>query len=252
MLDVPSGSIYFWMYTQGLKHVDILEIERACTRACKDIRPKDYENYWNGYHRSDLYAGPGKDDIWLLGKHRELRSQGRKFDELSYYDYPVHPYTGMPEVQIRWVPCNQDNKPMIKWGQGCMTMADCVAYPGQRYLAENLKGTQLIVVDCDGNHEDPWDWETIRFLGKFKQLTHTIEKPGFDECPSFHLTFRTDRIIPTMHFPESHIDIVGNRRNSLRYWKNKEWNGMQPAYMTAAIWDELRKYIRYRKEKAYV
>ncbi len=251
MVTVPNESIYFWMYEQGLKHVDLHEIELACLNADKYIRQKDYENYWNGYYRSDLYCGPGRDDIWMLKKHRDLAATTKVFEQLSYFEYPVHPYAGMPEVNNRWVPCNNDNKPMIKWGNGCMTLADCVAYPGQKYLAENLKGTQMLVIDCDGNHGDPWDWDTIEFLGKFKDITHCIKKPGFMISPSFHLTFRTDRIIPTMHFPYAHIDIVGNRRNSLRYWKNKEWNGKEPVYMTSDIWDVLRDYIKARKEKAH-
>lgn len=261
MIQVPSDSIYFWMYEQGLKHTDLHNIELACMSAGKSIRPKDYENYWNGFHRSDLYHGPGSDDIWMLKKHREIKSESSQFEDLAYYDYPMHPYTGMPEVKNRWVPCSKDNKPMIKWSQGCMTMADCVSYPKQEYLAENLKGTQMLVIDCDGNHGDPWDWETICFLSKFQEMTHVIYKPLEDDrewpcenawihSPSFHLTFLTDRIIPTMHFPHAHIDIVGNRRNSLRYWKNKKWNGVQPAYMTTEIWNELRDYIKYRKEKA--
>ena len=252
MIEIPRDSIYFWMYEQGLKHIDLHSIELACWSVGKDIRPKDYENYWNGFHRSDLYCGPGSDDIWMLKRHREIKSESKQFEELAYYDYPVHPYTGMPEVKNRWVPCSIDNKPMIKWSQGCMTMADCVAYPSQKYLAENLKGTQMIVIDCDGNHDDPWDYETINFLSKFQNTTHCIWKPAsvMEASPSFHLTFRTDRIIPTMHFPYAHIDIVGNRRNSLRYWKNKKWNGVQPIYMTTGRWNELRDYIRYRKEKA--
>ena len=249
-MEVPSGSIYFWMYEQGLKHADLHEIEISCLASGKVIRAKDYENYWNGYYRSDLYCSPGKDDIWLLKKHKDIVSESKQFEDLAYWDYPVHPYAGMPEVQNRWVPCSAMNKPIIKWSQGCLSLPDCVAYPGQKYLAENLKGTQMIVIDCDGNHEEPWDYETIEFLKQFKKITHTIEKPGYDDSPSFHLTFKTDRIIPTMHFPYAHIDIVGNRRNSLRYWKNKTWNEKDPVYMTPEIWDELRDYVKHRKETA--
>lgn len=253
MIEIPNDSIYFWMYEQGLKHTDLHRIELSCLQAGKPIRPKDYENYWNGYHRSDLYLGPGKEDIFMLKRAREHVSESKSFESLGYFEYPVHPYAGMPEVSNRWVPCSNDNKPMIKWSQGCMTMSDCVAYPGQKYLAENLKGTQMIVIDCDGNHGDPWDYETIEFLSKFQYKTHCIWKPTpieWEISPSFHLAFHVDRIIPTMHFPYAHIDIVGNRRNSLRYWKDKKWNSMQPASMTPEIWDELRDYIKYRREKA--
>lgn len=250
MVTIPNGSIYFWMYKQGLRHTDLHAIEIACASIGKEIRAKDYSNYWNGYYRSDLYLGPGADDIWMLSKHRTTVHESKEFEELTYTDYPAHPYVGMPEIGNRWVPCNSDNRPMIKWGNGCRTMADCVAHPGQKYLAENLKGTQMIVIDCDGNHDDPWDWETINFLSRYKSLTHCIEKPGYEQSPSFHLTFKVDRIIPTMHFPYAHIDIVGNRRNSLRYWKNKTWNQLQPKEMDPYTWDTIKDYIKYRKERS--
>ena len=250
-----NESIYHIMYSWGLKHISIEEIEAECAAVGKDIRPKDYQNYWNGYHRSDLYRGPGSEDIFKLSRRvpKEVGSSSQFFD-LDYWQYPVHPYdSGIPEVQNRWVPCNKDNKPMIRWGEGCMSLADAVAYKDQVYLAENLKGTRFIVIDCDGNHGDEIDMETVYFLNRWRGHTHCLVKP---ECEnegvplSFHLTFKVDRIIPTMHFPYAHIDIVGNRRNSLRYWKNKEWNHMEPIEMSGARWTELQDYLKYRKEKA--
>lgn len=266
MIQVPEDSIYFWMYEQGLKHVPYDEVELAVTAAGKIIRQKDHDNYWNGYYNSDLYHGPGSEDIFML-KNRgraEFCNPGDMFS-LDYTNYEEHPYSDWyydyPEIKNRWVPCSKDNKPMIKWGNGCMSLADAVAYPGQKYLAENLKGTRFIVIDCDGNHADPWDYETMGFLWHYAHMTHCItkgpqNKPGMlgyfknDIPPSFHLTFMTSKIIPTMHFPYAHIDIAGNRRNQLRYWKDKKWNGVEPAWMTASIWNELREYIKYRKEKA--
>ena len=263
MVDVPSGSIYFWMYTQGLKHVMLQDILNALEHAGKPVREKDVENYWNGWHNSDLYHGDGKEDMFKLTRRKQTWTQG--FFDTPYAMYPEHPYMGvpcMPEVQNRWVPCNKNNKPMIKWSNGCMSLADAKAMPNQVYLAENVKGCKFIVIDCDGDHGDGLDMETILFLRRYKDMTHMLSKPksvceykGYehtcdDEAASFHLTFLTTRLIPTMHFPYAGIDIVGNRHNSLRYLKNKEWNHIQPAYMTADIWQELQDYIKYRKEKA--
>lgn len=261
MIEVPSDSIYFWMYTQGLKQVDIQEIQDACFKAGKEIRPKDFENYWNGFHNSSLYHSSRADDFVLTRKPDKEISSSKDFFNRDYLLYEDHPWCDMPEIQNRWVPCSKDNKPMIKWSQGCMTLSDAVAYKDQVYLAENLKGTQMIVIDCDGNHDVPWDYETMAFLWHYSHMTHCItkgpqNKPGMlghfkdDIPPSFHLTFQVTKIIPTMHFPYAHIDIVGNRMNSLRYWKNKKWNGIKPALMTEDIWKELQKYIKYRKEKA--
>jgi hypothetical protein len=250
VMEIPADSIYFWMYKQGLRHVNINSIILECQRVGKVIRPKDLENYWNGYYNSDLYHNLGKDDIFMLTRS-VLKQKEPDFFSMYYDAYPLHPYIGKPEVENRWVPCNIQNKPMIKWGKGCMSMADAVAYKDQVYLAENLKGTKMIVIDCDGNHGETLDMETMCFLNQFRSMTHTIIKPCDDEIPaSFHLTFKVDRTIPTMHFPYAHIDIVGNQRNSLRYWKNKQWNGMDPAPMNSEIWSSLQRYIGSRKEKA--
>lgn len=254
MIKVPEGSIYFWMYEQGLRHVPLDRIEFAVLQHGKQVRDKDRENYWNGFFRSDLYNGPGQDDIFMLTKQTKIRGNvSQEFLVTGYESYPLHPYLNIPEIQNRWVPCNKDNKPMVKWGNGCMAIGDAVAYKDQVYLAENLKGTKFLVIDCDGNHGETIDYETVCFLNKWRQDTHCIVKPNcqWDGKPlSFHLTFKTSRIIPTMHFPYAHIDIVGNRRNSLRYWKNKEWNHIEPIEMTHKIWSELQGYIKYRKEKA--
>jgi len=256
MIQVPDGSIYFWMYEQGLKHVQRQQIEVACSLASKQIRDKDWQNYWNGFYRSDLYHGPGAEDIFMLKKSGFKNRQGSDdFLTLDYMLYESHPYNGIeyPEIQNRWVPCNKDNKPMIKWGNGCMSLSDAVAYKDQVYLAENLKGTRFIVIDCDGDHGDELDLETMYFLNRWRHETHCLVKPNSESNSvptSFHLTFEVCKVIPTMHFPYAHIDIVGNRRNSLRYWKNKEWNHIEPIEMTGQRWNELQEYIKYRKEKA--
>ena len=257
MLEVPSGSIYFWMYTQGLKQVNENDIASACRAAGVSIRDKDWQNYWNGYYNSDMYHGRGSDDMFMLSRNGMHAGRERPVDFLctEYRNYPEHPYAHNEyQVENRWVPCNKDNKPMIKWGNGCLSLADACAYKSQVYLAENLKGTRFIVIDCDGDHGDELDLETMAFLNWWRDKTHCIVKPGQDENmpASFHLTFETDRIIPTMHFPYAHIDIVGNRRNSLRYWKNKKWNGIAPATMTDIWWQMLQEYIEHRKETVNV
>lgn len=245
----PDGSIYFWMYEQGLRHVPAQTIMDAVYSAGKVIRPKDMENYWSGWYRSSLYKG---NSPWVL--ERPVSSSSKDFMGKEWLDYPVHPWLLNPEINDRWVPCNAFNKPMIKWGKGCMSKADAEAYPNQVYLAENLRGTKMIVIDCDGDHDESLDLETIMFLNRYADKTHCIWKPkmirsyeGYEGGPcipaSFHLTFSVDRIVPTMHFPKCHIDIIGNKENSLRYYKNKRSNGLDPMLMTPEIWEEIKAYI---------
>lgn len=264
MIEVPESSIYYWMYEQGLKHVPLDEIELACHQAGKQIRRKDYENYQNGYANSDMNR-PGLIEHGSQSSVFQFKGVLKtKGYDTTYSSYPDHPYFGRPEISKRWVPCDKHNKPMKPWGQSCDERIDCETLLGCKYVGENMAGTQMIVIDCDGDHDTELDMETIKFLHRYAGLTHCLIKPkkvgeylcpehpyrgGDNELPaSFHLTFFVDKIIPTMHFPKAHIDIVGNKRNSLRYWKNKIWNGIYPAYMNDAVWDDIMAYIKGREE----
>jgi len=261
MLQVPDGSIYFWMYNEGLKHTPIEEIQEACAAAHVDIRPKDMQNWVNGWMRSDRTTGvkPSGNPAFVKGKN---------YFNTELYEYPENPSMAIGERTDCWVPCSSQNKPLIKWSQGCMSKEDAISYYGSCYLGENMKDLHHIVIDCDGDHNG-LHLDTIRFLAKYRDKTHCLNKPkmltdypeyystvmnegGYQEDEfflpaSFHLTFMTDRWIPTMHFPNAHIDIVGNRNNSLRYWKNKWWNKLSPLQLTPEIWNDIRDFIG-RKE----
>lgn len=252
-IEVPEGSLYFWCYTQGLRHVGLEELSSAVRCAGKELRPKDIQNYWNGWYRSDM----DNRDVFTLS-HKVVSASSDYFTT-EYFEYPDHPYVGYPEIENRWVPCNKENKPMIKWGEGCMSKSDAMAWPGQKYLAENTKGTKLLIIDCDGDHSEELDFRTIARLSYYMDKTHCLMKPKliceYEGCEeyiadlpaSFHLTFTTDKVVPTMHFPYASIDIIGNKHNSLRYWKNKKWNGLDPIPMTSEIWNDIRRYIEGRK-----
>lgn len=257
MVPGPDESIYLWMYRQGLRQRPIDDVVMDLMASGHDIRAKDLRNYWNGWYRHDLYHGGGRamacpDSV-----------MGNRV--LGYSDYPVHPYLGKPEIQNCFVPCSAENKPMIRWSRGTMTLADARAWPGSVYLAENMKGAQRIVVDVDGDHGDDLDLEAIAFFSRYMDMTCCHSKPEivFDwmvehdgewvgdlamaDLPvSYHLTFGVDRVIPTMHFPRAHVDIVGNRVNSLRYFKNKEYNGLPPLMMDDGIWSEIMGFIEGR------
>lgn len=269
IMDIPEGSIYYWMYIQGLKHTELSIIVNACNQYGKEIRNKDFANYWNGYYRSELYT---REKISLLNNTNSstpvstVTSSYIKWNEL-----PPHPYLNMPEIENRWVPCTKEGKPLIKWGQGCMSLSDAMATLKCESLAENLKGTKFIVIDCDGDHGESLDLDVIKFLLPYTKITHTLYKPkmvedyewyhghkikedsptswsSYREVPaSFHLTFSVDKVVPTKHFPQAHMDIVGNKMNSIRYIKNKIWNGMDPVPMTEEIWDELMEYAISRQ-----
>lgn len=249
---VPSGSIYIWMYRQGIHGIPFEQVAQALGERGVHIREKDVENYWNGWHRYQTYQ---EHSPWQVRWSALGSTPSYHWDDYPMDDRPL----SVPSPSNRWVPCNGQNKPMIKWSHGCLTLASAKAMTGCEYLAENLKGCRFIVIDIDGDHDVNLDMETIAF-GRSLPPTHTLSKPksvmeypgmeaSGDCCPaSFHLTYAVDRVIPTMHFPNAHIDVIGNARNGLRYMKNKTWNGLQPAKMNEDIWDALMNYANGRKE----
>ncbi len=252
---VPDGSIYFWCYRQGLRGVPFDEVVNECRLNYKDMREKDIQNYWNGCYNRDARQSS-------INGIQPVAVPLRDRKDLSAYR--ISPYRDMPENEMRYVPCSQDNRPLIKWGQGCMTYESARATTGCVYLAENMRNTHRIVIDCDGDHDDDnLDLDTVAHLIHLFSDTHALFKPKlgadynaeympivFADTPmSFHLTFFTDLLIPTMHFPSAHIDIIGNERNSLRYFKNKRWNGNAPIFLTQDIWSYIMDWVEYREER---
>lgn len=237
------------MYEQGLKQSNLALIQGAAIAEGRELRPKDIQNYWNGWYNS-FYRKQDLFDISLDKRTPE-----------SYQEFPSHPCLGKPEPIRTWVPCNHENKPMIKWGKGCMSIHDAMCWPSCMYLAENMYMTKRIVIDIDGDHdENNLDLDVIKFGSQWIDRTHCIAKAisvrdvnkEVDDMVgslpvSYHLTFTVDKLIPTMHFPKSHLDIVGNARNSLRYYKNKQYNGLAPLPMTDEIWKELYQFLEERK-----
>ena len=254
MIAPPSGqSIYLWMYRKGLAMEPIDEVTAAALLAGHTLRGKDVRNYWNGWYRRLLYGSAPVGSLLATQPGRA---------PLAYGDYLEHPFLGLPEIANRWVPCNRDNRPMIKWGQGCMTLTDARSMSGCEYVAENLRGTRLVVIDVDGDHGGSLDVDALRFFARWRDETCCHDKrrlvldaTGEEQYDlttmalptSYHLTFYTDRVIPTMHFPAAHVDVIGNQRNSLRYFKDKLWNGIPPMPMTAETWDDIFDWIERRQ-----
>ena len=258
----PKGaSIYTWMYRQGLKGRKIEDVVSEVYANGHFIRGKDEQNFWNGVHNRQLYQGSQS----ALMIPSELRSK-----TTPYSDYPIHPYLDQPEIANRWVPMDKNMRPMIRWSLGCMSLSDAQHFSRvfrgkvvkSKYVSENLKGTKLIAIDVDGDHEGELDIDVIEAFAPLMDLTASFYKrdivldhvspDSYDlkllALPtSYHLIFSVDRLIPTMHFPEAHIDIVGNTANSLRHCKNKIYNGLKPSSMTDEIWNYMLDYIERRK-----
>jgi len=98
----------------------------------------------------------------------------------------------------------------------------------------------------DGDHGGGVDEETLRFFEPYRKETHCLSRPGPEPCLSYHLTYITDRVIPTMHFPQAHVDVIGNARNSLRYRKDKAYNGVPALHMDWLTWHGIKTYLERR------
>lgn len=252
----PGESIYLWMYRQGLRLRPLDEVVMEAVLSGHDIRQKDVRNYWNGWYRHDLYFSGDRCAMDMV----TLPPMGGGV--IPYESLPDSPYLGQPEIANRYVPCSEENRPLIKWGRGCLSMVDAVSWPGCRYLAENLRGTRLMVIDVDGDHGGQLDVETLRFFAQWRDETCCHDKPDIvlDHVPpecydlsvkslptSYHLTFTTTKVVPTMHFTKAHVDVIGNEKNSLRYFKNKLFNGIPPMPMTDEVWDSIFDYVEGRQ-----
>ena len=127
-----------------------------------------------------------------------------------------------------------------------MGYEEAVVFPESKYIAECMFGTPYIVFDIDGDHNDVLHPELIRHFYPLTKITHTLAKPSYVQGmpTSFHLTFKTDRLIPTKHFTEACIDLLGNKTPQLRYRKNKQWNHVFPAQLTDDLWSYFMDYIK--------
>jgi len=163
---------------------------------------------------------------------------------LSLSDYPI---LLNPAPLNCFIPCNGENKPMIKWGDGAYTKENLMGLHFT-YIGINNKGQHRIVIDIDGDHGKNIDEEVIDFGYSWQGITTIMWSPRKLEdgrCPSFHIIFRTNREIPTMHFKR--LDIIGNQQNTLQYLKTKKSDGVPMKELTEEDWNKICEFIERRK-----
>lgn len=102
-------------------------------------------------------------------------------------------------------------------------------------------------MDIDGRGHGADDPAVIEFGRQFSSTTFTMEDP--DKPGSFHLYFKTDRIIPVRHFGWAKLDLMGNSVNAAVYLKNKKHNGLQMRELDENIWNTMMEYQKKRKEQ---
>ena len=118
------------------------------------------------------------------------------------------------------------NGKTLKGSDRILTKEEALQYSNISYIAEELKNSNRIVIDCDSK-------ETVKI---FEQYLNKTESYVNEDRSSAHLVFTTDKVVPTKH--KKDIDLLGNQKFSLRNIKeNKVYNNLPSIELTQNILD---------------
>lgn len=176
---------------------------------------------------------------------------GVSFESARLSDFEKLP-DGWVGTKKRFFPCTSDNKPMKKWGwssdydPGLMDCSSAKALSPVGWVGQNMLYQPFVVMDIDGVGHGTRDEYVIAFGNMFRDKTMCMEDPN--KKGSFHLYFKTDRLIPVKHFPYAKLDLMGNAVNAAVYLKNKRSNGLPMAELTEEVWRSMMQYQQWRKE----
>lgn len=258
-------SPYFAMFRAGLLGYTIEEVGSYCSMLGIPLRQKDIQSWKDGNFKGEMQRiyidkarkTPGyfiepfhKVSVPGLAHHANgctsirTRPEQIKFEDL----------TPLPDkwcgTERRFFPCNQENRPMQPWGYkenflpNLMTKPDAKACSPCGYVGQNMMYQPFIVMDIDGVGHGCIDEPVIQFGNLFKDRTLSFEDPK--KKGSFHLYFKTDRLIPVKHFPHAKLDLMGNAVNAAVYFKNKIGNGLPMLELTPSIWNAMMEYQKQR------
>lgn len=142
------------------------------------------------------------------------------------FDLNSFPLLENPRLEKWYTPVFPNHK-TLKGADQILTLEEAEAYEGKLYVAEQLKGSNRIVIDCDSK-------ETVELFLRYKDLTESYYSED-----SMYLVFTTDRIIPSQRYNK--LDIQGNKTLALRHIKpNKQPNGLEAIPLTQDVLDIVR------------
>ena len=161
--------------------------------------------------------------------------------------------SGWSETYRRWFPCHETGLPMYRWGYSedytpklyDRETAQSLSPVG--WVGQNMIYQPFIVLDIDGVDHGERDDQVIEFGERWRDYTETWENP--QKPGSFHLYLATSSIIPITHFPYAKLDLMGNQKNAAVYTKNKVSNGKPRAKLTEEIWEDMKQYVKARKQQ---
>ena len=241
-----SGSPYFGMYHAGRYGVPLEDCIAKCRRNGIALRPKDIRAYEDGCFQRNTGIS-----FKEAGITRQDLDYGKPLNDMKLTDYPLMP-AGWIGTSRRFFPCTSENKPMCKWGWSrtftpeLYTQADAKALSPVGWVGQNMLYQPFIVMDIDGRGHGEDDAEVIAFGTQFRDMTMTMEDPA--KPGSFHLYFKTRRLLPVRHFTWAKLDFMGNAGNYAVYLKNKKSNNLPMAELDEEIWQKMLRYQRERKE----
>lgn len=246
--NLNGGSPYYGMYNCGYYGVPLEDCIAKCRRNGIALRQKDLRSWEDGKFKHDIKM-MGYDTMMQPSRVVSMRMA---VDDITLSSLPKLP-PGWKGTDHRFFPCTSDNRPMQKWGWSrgfipdLYRMCDAKALSPCGWVGQNMMYQNFIVMDIDGRGHGEDDPQVIEFGRKYSDTTFTMEdpkKPG-----SFHLYFKTDRLIPVRHFGWAKLDLMGNAVNAAVYLKNKKSNGKSLRLLTEDIWDDMMKYQKRRKEE---
>ena len=243
MVGVPT----FDMFRLGRNGVPLDECVAKAARNGIMLRQKDIRSYNDGAWKG------GIDTVMCNGI---VMSTKQYVPPEEFKDFPKIPI-GWKAPENRFFPCTEDNRPMQKWGWAkdengsvvapeLYTYAEAKALSPCGWVGQNMLYQRFIVMDIDGRGHGKDDISVIAFGRKYSRKTMTMEDPA--KPGSFHLYFKTDRLIPVRHFTWAKLDLMGNAVNAAVYLKNKQTNGLPMLELTEEIWEDMMTYQRKRKE----
>lgn len=246
----PGESPYMNMYVAGLKGIPLEEVESYLHLCGIPIRTKDVNQWSRGFAKSykqqDLEYN--LNPVVFIPDPPQPGIEAYKLS-----DFPMYPANWDPPRQ-RFFPCSAENSPLTKWGwkkgepkPELYTYETAKSLSPCGWVGQNMLYQRFIVLDIDGVGHGSVDQATINFGNMFKYSTLTTEDP--EKEGSFHLYFRTNRIIPVKHFPHAKIDLMGNAVNAAVYFKNKQSNHLPMLDLTEEIWSTIITYQLSRKER---
>ena len=103
------------------------------------------------------------------------------------------------------------------------------------FLTRNLKGTGVVVLDCDCKAA----------VDHFKHLSAITKSCISANGEKAHFYFKTDKVLNTMHKNDKGVDFLGNaEEQNVDVKPNKEFNDLAPAALTDEIFNSIKSYMK--------